>query len=102
MIYLMECILFNKQYVGKAETSFNVKLNNHQKDVKNVDAIIACKHFQQESHNFNKHAKFTIIDQLTNIFKSKVYLFRNLKLNLNLKCIYLLKVYKVYLVYKFI
>ena len=32
---------------------------------------MACKHFQQESHNFNKHAKFTIIDQLTNISKFK-------------------------------
>ena len=27
---------------------------------------MACKHFQQESNNFNKHAKFTIIDQLKN------------------------------------
>ena len=27
-----------------------------------VDAVMACKHFQQESHNFNKHAKSTIID----------------------------------------
>ena len=32
---------------------------------------MACKHFQQESHNFNKHAKFTIINQLTNTSKSK-------------------------------
>ena len=32
---------------------------------------MACKHFQQESHNFSKHAKFTIIDQLTNISKFK-------------------------------
>ena len=39
--------------------------------MKNVDAIMACKHFQQESHNFSKHAKFTIIDQLTNISKFK-------------------------------
>ena len=31
---------------------------------------MACKHFQQKSHNFNKHAKFTIIDQLTNTSKS--------------------------------
>ena len=67
----MECILCNKQYVGKTETSFNIRLNNHGKDVKKVDAIITCKHFQQESHSFNKHAKFTIIDQLTNTSKSK-------------------------------
>ena len=32
---------------------------------------MACKRFQQESHNFNKHPKFTIIDQLTNTSKSK-------------------------------
>ena len=62
----MECILCNKQYVGNSETSFNIRLNNHRKDVKRVDAIMACKHFQQESHNFNKHAKFTIIDQFGN------------------------------------
>ena len=29
------------------------------------------KHVQQESHNFNKHAKYTITDQLTNASKSK-------------------------------
>ena len=32
---------------------------------------MACKYFQQESHNFKKHAKFTIIDQLTDTSKSK-------------------------------
>ena len=66
----MECILCNKQYVGKAETSFNIRLNSHRKDVKKVEAIMACKHFQQESHNFKKNAKFTITDQLTNTSKS--------------------------------
>ena len=71
VIYLMECILCNKQYLGKAATTFNIRLNNHRKDGKNVDAIMPSKHFQQESHNFNKHAKFTIIDQLKNISKSK-------------------------------
>ena len=78
VIYLMECILCNKQYVGKAETSFNIKLNNHREDMKKVDAIMACKHFQQESHNFNKHAKFTIIDQLTNTSKSNKTLLQRL------------------------
>ena len=41
----MECIFCNKQYVGKVETSFNIRLNNHRKNVKKVDAIMACKHF---------------------------------------------------------
>ena len=67
----MEFILCNKQYVGKAETSFNTRMNDSPKDVKKVDAIMTFKNFQQKSHNFNKHAEFTIIDQLTNTFKSK-------------------------------
>ena len=71
VMYLMECILCNKQYVGKVETSFNIRLNNHRKNVKKVDAIMACKHFQQESHNFNKHSKCTILVKLTNTSKSK-------------------------------
>ena len=65
VIYLMECILCNKQCAGKAETSFNIRLNNHRKGVKKVDIVIACKHFQQESHNFKKHGKFT------NTFRNK-------------------------------
>ena len=71
VIHLIGCILCNKQYVGKAETSLSIRLNNHRKDVKKVDAIMICKYFQQASHNFNKHAKFTIIDQLMNTSKFK-------------------------------
>ena len=71
VIYLMECILCSKQYVGKAETAFNIRLNNHRKDVKKANAILACKHFQSPNHNFNQHAKFTIIDKLTNTNKPK-------------------------------
>ena len=67
----MECILCNKQYVRKPETSFNIRLNNHRKDVKKVNTIMACKHFQQESHSFNKHAKFAMIDRFENTSKSK-------------------------------
>ena len=32
----MERTLRKKQYVGKAETTFNVRLNNHKNDVKNL------------------------------------------------------------------
>ena len=42
---------------------------------------MACKHLQQESHNFNKHAKFTITGQLTNTCKSKEERFWILKLD---------------------
>ena len=48
VIYLMECTLQNKQLVGKSETSFNIRLNNHLKDVKKPDAILACRDFQEK------------------------------------------------------
>ena len=44
-IYLKECRLSNKQYVRKPETVFNIRLNNHRKDTKNQNAILACRDF---------------------------------------------------------
>ena len=43
----MECELCNKQFVGKAENAFNIRLNNHKKDTENPNAILAWRHFQQ-------------------------------------------------------
>ena len=59
VIYLMECNLFKIQHV----TSFNIRLNNHRKDINgnNPKAIPASIHFKQPCHNFNKNAKFTLI-----------------------------------------
>ena len=71
VIYLMQCTLCNMQYVGKAETVFNLRLNNHKKGTKKSNSILACKHFQEKGHNFNKHAKFFIIDKLVNLLGSK-------------------------------
>ena len=71
-IYLIECTLCNKQYVGKAQTAFNIRLNNHRKDTKNPNKIQPCRHFQQQIHNFNNsHVKLIIIDKLVNTFNSK-------------------------------
>ena len=71
IIYLMECILCKMQYVRKAETALNLRLNNHRKDIKKSNSILACKHFQKKGHNSNKHAKFIIIDKLVNLHGSK-------------------------------
>ena len=46
--------------------------------MKRVDTIMACKYFQQEGHNFNKHSKFTITDQLINTSKSRETLTKRL------------------------
>ena len=64
IIYLLECELCKMQYVGKPETAFNIRLSNHRKYIKDPKAISADKHFNQTRHNFNLHAKFTIIQQL--------------------------------------
>ena len=59
------------QYVGKAETAFNLRLKNHREDTKKPNSILACKYFQEKGHNFNKHAKFIIISKLVNLHGSK-------------------------------
>ena len=63
----MECALCKIQYVGKAETAFNIRLNNHGKDVNNPKSIPADFHFRKPGHSFNLHAKFILIEQLSNI-----------------------------------
>ena len=63
----MECASCKVQYVGKAETPFNIRLNNHRKDVNNPKSIPADLHFRKPEHSFNLHAKFTLIEQLSNI-----------------------------------
>ena len=59
----MDCILCNKQYVGREETVFNLRLNNHRPDAKYPNAVLACRHFQQHSYDFN-HVKFIVIEKL--------------------------------------
>ena len=39
VIYLLECIMCKIQYVGKSETSLNIRINNHRKDIKKPNAI---------------------------------------------------------------
>ena len=63
----MERIICKIQYVVKSETPFNLRLNNHRKDVNNPKAIPACNHFKMHGHNFMKLAKFTLIEQLTEV-----------------------------------
>ena len=67
----MKCTLCKIQNVGKSEISFNIRLNNRRIDVRKPDALLACRHFQDRNQTFNKHEKFTIVDQLTNITQSK-------------------------------
>ena len=56
------------QYVGKCETAFNKRLNDHRANAYHPtnDSIPACKHFHEDGHDFNRDAKFTIIEQIRN------------------------------------
>ena len=56
----------NIEYVAKSETPFNDRLNNHR-NVKDRNAIPACKHFNRHNHEFNNYSKIIIIEKLRNI-----------------------------------
>ena len=65
IIYSLEYIIVKIQYAGKFEKLFNIRLNSHRKDIKNPNAIEACKHF----NTFSKHEKSTLIELLRKTFR---------------------------------
>ena len=67
----MDCALLKVQYVGKAETAFNIRLNDQRKRVSIPKYIPANLHFRKRGHSFNLHVKFTLIEQLGNIHTTK-------------------------------
>ena len=67
IIYLLECTKCKIQYAGKAETEFNIKLDNHPNNLWKPDAIPANRHFSGKSHNFATHAKLILIEQIRHI-----------------------------------
>ena len=54
------------QYVGKSEPPFSQRLNNHRHNAchPKEDFIQACKHYTEKGCDFNRDAKFTIIEQI--------------------------------------
>ena len=63
----MECRICSIQYNGNSETEFNIRLNNHCKDVNRQNPTQANQHFKLPNHNFSQHARFTLIEQLDNM-----------------------------------
>ena len=64
-IYLGHCVLCPaKQYVGKSEPPANLRINTHRDNVNRPNGIAFDKHFLLPGHNFNDHARFTLIEQL--------------------------------------
>ena len=67
VISMIECTKCNLQYIGKSETSANIRLNNHRNHVKT--AVNSCEltdHFlhNQTSHRFDRDINITIIEQI--------------------------------------
>ena len=69
----MECSLCEKsQYVGKSKYSLNLGMSTHRNDVWRTDGPPSDTNFQRPGHNFNVHAKFTIIEEVCNKSLSKL------------------------------
>ena len=66
-IYLGYCLKCSKnQYVGKAEPPAHLRFNTHRHDVKSETGLTFDKHFDQEGHDFDHHARFILIEQIKN------------------------------------
>ena len=69
------------QYFGKSETPFNIRLNNHRKNVKVPNALPAHKHSTLPGYDFTNNAKFALIEMLTktNLVKTPKKRLKNLR-----------------------
>ena len=64
-IYLGSCLICKTyQYIGKFETAWKERLYNHRKDAKKAKSIPYDEHFRLPDHEFDKHARFIIIETL--------------------------------------
>ena len=63
MIYLLEYYIWNIQYVGKSDTAFNIRLNNHGKNVKNPNATPAI-HYHRSTKNIHTTSAETLKERL--------------------------------------
>ena len=67
IIYIIECNICKLQYIGKSETAFNLRLNNHRNHIKKgVSSCELTEHFlhNKRTHDFNNNVTITIIEQI--------------------------------------
>ena len=67
VIYIIECNTYRLQYIGKSETGFNLRLNNHRNHIKKgVNSCELTEHFLHNvrSHNFDNDVTITVIEQI--------------------------------------
>ena len=67
IIYIIECNICKLQYIGKSETVFNLRLNNHRNHIKKgVSSCELTEHFlhNTRTHDFDNNVTITIIEQI--------------------------------------
>ena len=67
VIYIIECRIRKLQYVGKSETAFNLRLNNHRNHIKRgFSGCELTEHFLHNSrtHNFDRDTKITVMEEI--------------------------------------
>ena len=65
VIYLAYCNLCTKsQYIGKSEPPVHLRINTHRRDVKGPNGGRFDKHFNEPGHEYNKNARYIIIEQV--------------------------------------
>ena len=67
VIYLLECTKCKIQYIGKAETEFNIRLITTEKMYGNQMLYLQAAIISGKNHNFNTHAKFMLTDQIRHV-----------------------------------
>ena len=68
IIYILnEMCIYAKSNMLEKLKQLLTWLNNHKKDVHNPKATPADLHFRKPGYSFNIHAKFTLMEQLSNI-----------------------------------
>ena len=61
----MESALCKVQYVEKTETAFNIRLNNHRKDISNQSKIYLSRFAFQKTWTLNQYACKIYINRTT-------------------------------------
>ena len=60
VVYMIECSICSKQYIGQTSTQFNIRINNHKSHCKTQKHLSISKHVNEEQHHFSNF-KYVIL-----------------------------------------
>lgn len=61
VIYMLECTVCKKQYIGQTETSFRIRFNNHRSHSNKLPSLPLSKHIRLPGHSF-ENIRATILE----------------------------------------